>query len=538
MRKCLPYLYFLLLLAVYLYPFMRIFWGSGDEGTVIYGAVRVTEGQVPLRDFFEVIGPGSFYWLAFFFKLFGTSILTTRISVALTSVSTALLMYFLARRLKTGYDAVPAILLLATTFGGLWPAISHHNDSNLFALLAFMAIICWIDKHRPWMLCLAGALAGITTLFLQPKGILLFLAFVLLIFLFRGGTRLRSSLAWLTGSYLVIGLLLVLFYWKAGGLSGLIYANVLWPITNYSDLNSVPYAHGIRELYWEPWTAALGVFSPMLAFGITGLLSVPVLFVAALPAIGVLLAIFRRPVAFESSTLPYWIAGTALWISELHRRDIGHLAYGSPLLVIACLHYLVRGRHRTHLYALQLVCISSFALALFNGGIVLAAGAKVASRRGTFYALKSNPVLEFLDNRIKPGEEIFAYPYCPQYYFLSATRNPTRFSVLMYHYNANSDFRESVRSLEEKKVRYVIWDREFIYKAATWCWPAYALPRKGDLIVEPYLAEHYRLLRRINGIDILERRADLTGLRRASEPGPSPASSEARFKQSVYRSQP
>jgi len=508
LRRCLPYLIFSFCLAVYLYPFLQIFWGSGDEGTVIYGAVRVTEGQVPLRDFFEVIGPGSFYWLAAFFKIFGTSILATRISVALTSVSTALLMYFLARRLKTGYDAVPAVLLLATTFGGLWPAISHHNDSNLFALLSFTAIVCWIDKRRPWMLCLAGALAGITTLILQPKGILLFLSFVLLIFLFRGGTRLRSSLAWLTGSYLVIGLTVVSFYWKAGGLSGLIYANVVWPLTNYSGVNAVFYGHGVQEFYWEPWIAALrAAGSRALAFGIASLLIVPLLFVMALPVIGALLAIFRRRHAFHSASLPYWISGAALWISEFHRRDITHLAFGSALLFIPCLHYLARERRRIHFYILQLICISSFALAVFNGGIVLAARAKVASRRGPFYALKSNPVLEFLNSRTQPGEEIFAYPYCPQYYYLSATRNPTRFSVLMYQINTDSQFRETVRSLEEKKVRYVIWDRGFSERAK-WCWPTYALPRQEHLIVEPYLAEHYRLLKRIDEVEILERRSD------------------------------
>lgn len=511
LRRCLPYLTFSLCLAVYLYPFLRIFWGSGDEGTLAYGAVRVTEGQVPLRDFFEVIGPGSFYWLALFFKIFGTTILATRILVAFTSVSTALLLYFLARRLKTGYDAVPAVLLLATTFGGLWPAVSHHNDSNLFALLSFTVFLHWINRGGPLVLCAAGTLAGITTLILQPKGVLLYFSFVLLVFLFREDARWRSSIAWLTGSYLAVGLLVLLFYCKAGGLSGLIYANVIWPITNYSGINSVFYGHGIQEFYWEPWIAALSEAGPpALAFGIASLLIAPLVFVMALPAFGAFLAIFRRRLAFHSATLPYWISGAALWLSEVHRRDITHLAYGSALLIIPCLHYLSQERSRIHAYALQLVCISSFALALFNAGIVLAAHAKIASRRGNFYALKSNPVLDFLDNHTQPGEEIFTYPYCPQYYFLSATKNPTRFSILMYHINTDSQFHETVRSLEEKKVRYVIWDRTFSERAK-WCWPSYTLPPKPDLIVEPYLEGQYQVLKRIDGVQILERRSDLSG---------------------------
>ena len=59
--------------AAYLYPFLRVLWRVGDEGTLVYGAQRVAEGAVPYRDFFEVMGPGTFYWLGLFFKLFGTT---------------------------------------------------------------------------------------------------------------------------------------------------------------------------------------------------------------------------------------------------------------------------------------------------------------------------------------------------------------------------------------------------------------------------------------------------------------------------------
>lgn len=516
---------------------MRIFLGGGDEGTLIYGAVRVTEGQVPQRDFFEVMGPGSFYWLALFFKLFGSTFLASRISVALASICTALLMYYLARRLKTRYDTVPAILFLATSFGGLWPANSHHHDSNLFSLLAFTALIGWIDTRRSWILGLTGALAGVTTLFLQPKGILLLLSFVLLLFLFRNGTTLKSSLGWLAGSYFAVGLLVVLFYWRAGGLWDLIYANVVWPVSNYSGVNAVPYGYGIQKWYWERWIAALGaVLSPTIAFGIASLLIIPFLFVAALPVIGALFAIFRRRLASYSSTLPYWLAGAAMWLSEIHRKDIVHLVLGSPLLMIACVSCMaglasqpslvetdakyqstVRGyswrllRKRPYKicsFALKIIWMSSIALAEFNAFNALAAHKKIVSRRGAFYAFYPDPILEFVDAHIPKGEEIFAYPYCPEYYFLSATRNPTRFSVLMYHINTDAQFHEAMRSLDERRVRYVIWGREFSRLAKLEGWPAYSLPPEEELILEPYLVKRYRVLAHINGADILERRND------------------------------
>src|ERR1700723_235710 len=115
------YLLFIVCASLYILPFMRLYMLGTDEGTLDYGAVRVVHGQVFARDFFEVIGPGTFYWLAAFFKLFGVSFLTTRICLFLTSLGTALLMYFLSRRVCERYRILPCSLLAGTYFGGLWP---------------------------------------------------------------------------------------------------------------------------------------------------------------------------------------------------------------------------------------------------------------------------------------------------------------------------------------------------------------------------------------------------------------------------------
>src|SRR5947209_6381037 len=119
------YFLFALCASLYILPFMRLYMLGTDEGTLDYGAVRVIHGQVFARDFFEVIGPGTFYWLAAFFKLFGVSFLATRICLFLTSFGTAFLMYFLSRRICSRYWTLPPLILGGTYFGGLWPAISH-----------------------------------------------------------------------------------------------------------------------------------------------------------------------------------------------------------------------------------------------------------------------------------------------------------------------------------------------------------------------------------------------------------------------------
>src|ERR1700733_1842620 len=113
--QCLrTYSIFLLCASLYLIPFMRLLLIGTDEGLLVSGAVRVAHGQVFARDFFEIVGPGTFYWLALFFKLFGITFVATRICLFIASLGTALAMYFLSRRICKQYQVIPSILLAGT----------------------------------------------------------------------------------------------------------------------------------------------------------------------------------------------------------------------------------------------------------------------------------------------------------------------------------------------------------------------------------------------------------------------------------------
>src|SRR6516165_7091270 len=103
-RHRLRYLIFASVSSLYLLPFMCLLRLGTDEGTLVYGAVRIVQGQIFARDFFEVMGPGTFYWLAAFFKAFGVAFTTTRICLFATSLGTGILMYFLSQRACSRYS--------------------------------------------------------------------------------------------------------------------------------------------------------------------------------------------------------------------------------------------------------------------------------------------------------------------------------------------------------------------------------------------------------------------------------------------------
>ncbi len=503
-ERLLPYAVFTLCASLYLFPFMRLLLQGTDEGTLADGAVRVAHGQVFARDFFEVIGPGTFYWLALFFKLFGVTFLAERICLFIVSLGTGLAMYYLSRRVCQRFLILPCLLLVGTYFGMLWPTVSHHVDSNCFALFAVVCLAVWQKKQSHWTLALSGALAGATTCILQPKGILLL--FALLIWLWIQGRHraVRQSSFWaVVVGYASVMMAVGLYFQSQHALWSLVDVNFLWPAKHYGTMNAVPYAHGIFAYYWDHWVGVKAV--GRWIYVVAALLITPFLLVATLPALLPVIAVLSKRNAESPEVLLYWLCGVALWVSEFHRKDISHLVFGAPLFVILFVFYLQQRRTRTAELSLQVLTISAVCLAGFNLFLVASAHS-MNTRMGTVAVFNDDPILKLLDDKVASGGAIFAYPYCPMYYFLSATTNPTRYSFLMYNYNTPAQFEDAVSVVEQRAVKYVVWDKTFQANAASLFFPGSSPVASGALIVEPYLASHYEVLKDEGGVLFLERK--------------------------------
>jgi len=286
----------------------------------------------------------------------------------------------------------------------------------------------------------------------------------------------------------------------------MVYANLIWPLANYSDTNQVPYGMEFRQLYWESFMAAFHPLFPRnVAAAVSGFLSIPFMVVMGLPLLLALIAAWKR-LSLEPVTVPYWICGTAFWLSEIHRKDIAHLVFGSPLWIVLGFYYVRRVRSRWVQQTLQLVAISAVVLCLLNPAVALVAPYQTVTRRGIVYnAFRETPVLEFLQARIQPGEPVFIYPYSPLYYFLSAAQNPTRHSILLYGYNGADEFRDAVQSIESKRVEFVLWDTVVSGENLRRWFPGYSDPAVENQVLEAYLQSHYRLLDTRNGFRILQR---------------------------------
>lgn len=520
-RAVFLYLALSLISSVYLYLFLRILWRVGDEGLVVYGAQRVAEGALPYRDFVEVFGPASFYWLALFFSLFGTKWLVARGLLLFTGTASVILIYWMTRRVYRGpLEMFPAFVYLVLGIP-LWPASNHHWDSNFFALLAVGTFLLWRENRNGFSLVLSGVFAGITSCFLQQKGVLLLSSFLLLIFLdekrrpYGARSVLKRTGALTTGYGGWIGIVLVFFYLE-GSLPDLVYSTFLWPMANYHNVNIAPYGYGLFEFYWPAWLSFFRQFFPeAVSLGMSSVFLVPFAFLLSLPFLvaGLALVSYRpfpnRPVHARSTTTTCLCCGFALWISEAHRMDLFHMVYGAPLLLVAFLGIWSHGSEKTEpfrRYALYLLSLALLAFGTFNGLFASTADTRIETRRGTLYGFREDPALMYLLEHTRPEEQVFVYPYYPMYYFLANVHNPTRYNNLIYGYHTEEQFREVITDLEKTKVRLVLWDTVVGGKNLKTWFPQYEHPREEQLELEHYFQAHYDVIGMENGFRILRRR--------------------------------
>ena len=131
------------------------------------GAERILAGQIPYRDFWTLYAPGSFYLLAFFFRIFGTH-LVVEYAAASTFCAAALCMYFrLITYLvnKTVTALVCTAIVLAAIFSTHYYLKLGPYPPTLFLVMSGMYLsICYFREDSRFKLACAGIVIGLAIL--------------------------------------------------------------------------------------------------------------------------------------------------------------------------------------------------------------------------------------------------------------------------------------------------------------------------------------------------------------------------------------
>ena len=505
----------------YLWLFRRFTMMDPDEGIILQGAQRIVNGEVLYRDFFSFLTPGSFYQTALLFKVFGSSILVARTALVVMGAVLASVTYLFARRVCSRLVAISTAMVAILATLPYRFVVLHNWDSTLWAILTAFAGLKWIETSATRWAFWAGLGCAVTLLFEQSKGVGVFLGIALclaLLALFSRSTTSPSAVAIFSfvGGCL-LPLVAALAFFGAQHAARPMLADLAWPFRHYSAANRVWY--GYQNWNDETRTLLFGSGSVLVRF-VTFWTVSPCFLIPALPLIDLgLLAVWIRRLTRMRGHCPaelYFvylnsISAGFLFSIVVVRADIVHFVYLFPFFLLT-ISWFIEGTHVSlpSLKAVKPLAVNILALAflLFSGSLlwrVAAPSRIIDTRRGVITAPKPDDVVEFVQQHVSPGSQLFVYPYLPLYYYLTATAAPVSLDYFQPGMSTWDQAAMIIQRLQEQPQVPVLFEYGFTSKIPT-SWPSTSLSAIANDSVTDYLLSDYRAcakLRSSQGIKFL-----------------------------------
>ena len=152
------------------------FAATDDQSLFFARAVRILQGQVPYRDFFEIVTTGTDLIYAVGFRLFGIHAWVMPMWTIATGLAFSLLITYIAAQIVSGSSVwLPALLFLVFDFNSALDLT--HQWFSTFAALAIVAVL--IGGLCGRRVLSAGLLCAVAILFTQTKGALVFVSVAL-----------------------------------------------------------------------------------------------------------------------------------------------------------------------------------------------------------------------------------------------------------------------------------------------------------------------------------------------------------------------
>ncbi len=305
-----------------------------DEGTVLYDSLRVANGEVLYRDFFEFQRPVFFELFATLFRWFGASLTPAQGLQVLLNALSAMFLAIVVGRLAGPIVAFAASVIFVTLIVPIWPYAYPH----WVALLFVHAALALLPQRHPvwWRTVMAGACLGLSMATIQSLGLVALVS--------CGATLLASAAAerrWRAGTIAALqlfgGAAAVVLAFAASAaskdaLGDLWWSMFEWTFTHYRGINSTTYAAFLSD-HLESNRAQPHVWRIVSQGGIVVIAALPLLALVSGVAVlmnATLAALRKQPQQRVEAAgvavavvLPLFVAHT--------RRDVVHLGFLSSL---------------------------------------------------------------------------------------------------------------------------------------------------------------------------------------------------------------
>ena len=235
-------------------PFVAI----GDQVLFFTRALRIMNGQVLYRDFFELVTPGTDFLYALGFRIFGVHAwIMQAFAIALGLALCCVITLIAAKIIRGPLILLPAVLFLVFDFNSALD-ITHHWYSTLAALAAAGVLMGGPGLKR---ISAAGALCAIATLFTQTQGALALLALMVYLLWLKPsqaqGPGVLKELAALLLPFLLIVCCVLGYYVHKAGFQTIFFDLVLFPAKYLSSgevnsprtyLRQLPPVHSLSDV--------------------------------------------------------------------------------------------------------------------------------------------------------------------------------------------------------------------------------------------------------------------------------------------------
>ena len=447
----------------------------GDEGVTCVNAWRLTMGQMPGRDFFEIIPPFSFYVLSLLFRVAGPTLVASRALAFVYGCLLPLLLLLLGRRLFTSPIARALPVAFMIPFGVCaWPIPSHHWLADILQLGALLAWLRALEKAPiRWSFC-AGALSGLTVVTLQDQGLYWIGAATLLILpTAPRGTRKALGLGWLGGIALVLAVAAAALLPSASP-QLLAHDWFLLPLTHYQS------SQGHFQETGAGWSEVLrnlreGALAQSPVLATLALFSYAVVF--ALPLLAALSAFsLWRSRLFDTPRLAVLVAAALAFAGgALHRWTIMNLVWAAaaPSLLLAAQadgwwESASKWKRRTaHSFCATVLGLFFLFGALRSYQVMRGPLYQVSTPAGnltTLYTTEAEGLQGYLDaivHLVPEGAPAFTHGFVPLVGFLTGHPNPTRFTILLTAtgYNSPEQGQEWIAEVESGNIQWGLGPR-------------------------------------------------------------------------------
>lgn len=471
---------------------------EADHHIFLYEGMRLVDGDVMYRDFFQFTFPGSqvFYWSMF--SLFGLDYWILGIAIIGITALAALAGLLVSKYSINGwYFVLPPMVYVF--FGFRWFGIdgSHRMFSPFLIMFAIWAVLSSQDLSR---LIFAGFFCALASFFTQQRGVLAVSAIVLF-FVVEGKMLKRplretaASAAVVGGAFLAFLLLFCAYFVAAAGFDAFYTATLEYPLKyyRYSPHNN------LGTLLYN-LNAALSPSSPTTLAAV-----IPaVLYVLVLPgtylAFWALFLLRGRDYVWDfwRPIVPVAITGTILTVATFAAPNADRLyqiAMPGLIVLVWLLVYL-----KDHITGVTLKILR---IALPGGAVLLLLTAIVQGIRiQTIWdyqvmdtpsgrlAYLPDPAIDgrypWLLQRTRPGDFVFEI-YEPFVYFPLHLRNPTSYGQIWdTNYSPTEHVATTIEQLKANPTRYIVWDN--LYNKP----PELRQPGDNTGLLSDYVLENYR----------------------------------------------